>query len=194
MKLSIFMNMLLVSSLAFVAIGCGKDKKKKGGSDNQFCYNGYCSQLVGGPVTGQGAIDALNAYVNAIEPKFTNSPQIIIQKKRYSCSTKDFLGINFLPYQKCSSSNLPTEYSYPAQNQTRLAFNPLLGTLLTPVGGYTRGNVYQQGQYIFIDHVSPNGYDTIQYTIDTAQHAEVNPIQVKDTALQQIDYVSGANI
>lgn len=191
MKLSLFMNVLLVSSLAFVAVGCGKDKKKKNGND---LYYGYYNPLVGGPtVTGQQAIDSLNSYVNAVEPKFIFN-QIIINKKRYSCSTKDFLGINFLPYTKCSSSNLPTEYSYSAQNQSRLSINPLLGSLLTPAAGYVRGNVSQQGQYIFIDHVSPNGYDTIQYTIDTTQHADVNPIQVKDTALQQIDYVSGANI
>jgi hypothetical protein len=189
MKLSLLSNVLLASMMVF-AVSCGKDSKKK--SNNP--YYGFYNPMMGGQViTGQTAKNNLNTYVNAVEPKVIYS-QIIIKKKSWSCSTRDFLGINFLPYEKCSSTDLPDFRGYAQQGQTRVTINSFLGELLTPAAGYTLGNVYQQGPYIFVDHVSSNGYDTVQYAVDTNQHAHVNPIQIKNTELKKIDYVYSSNI
>lgn len=188
MKTSLFANVLLASFMVF-AVSCGKDKKKK----SSFDYGYYNPYMTGQVYDSTQSTANFNSYLNSIEPKVIYS-QVVIKKKSWTCTTKEFLGINFLPYEKCSSSNLPDVYGYAAQGQTRANINPSLASLLTPSAGYSLGNVFQQGSYIFIDHLSSNGYDVIQYAIDLNQHALVNPIQVKNTALKKIDYVYSSNI
>lgn len=190
MKLALLMNVLLASSLTFVAVGCGKDKKKSSGSDNQFCFNGSCSQFgTGIPVTGSSAVAALQNYINTVETNNSLIGPVNIVKSRYSCSTKDFLGISFLPVNFCSSSQISSQV-YASPGVARGVMNPALNAILVPANGYTLGNVVQYGNVIQVDHVLQGAtIETIQYTVELNRHAVSNPSIIKDTAAQRIDSV-----
>jgi Flp pilus assembly protein TadG len=184
MKLTLFMNVLLISTLSILAVGCGKDKKKS--NNDQYYYNPY---VTGQQPTASGATAqaALTNYLNAIEPNQSLLGSVVVQKSRYSCTTKDFLGISFLPVNLCRYSQVSNPAAYVVLNQPRRLVNPALNNLLVPVGGYSLGNIVQYGSLIQIEHYLGN--ETIQYTIEMSRHAISNPTIIKDTAAQRIDSV-----
>jgi hypothetical protein len=172
------------------AASCGKDSKKHGDNNNLY---GYYNPYIAGQspsASGQGAINNLNSYINAVEVNQSVVGAINVVKSVYSCKTKDLLGISFLPYNYCSTSQ-SSAYKYATPGQTRLAQNPELGGLLTPPAGYTLGNVVQYGSIIQVEHYTNNGsgIDTVQYTVELNRHAISNPTIKKDTAAQRIEQV-----
>lgn len=188
MKLTIFANVLMASMMIF-AVSCGKGSK--GGSSSSSYYNPYLSNGVtsGSTATGTQAIANLNTYINAVETITSLVGPINVVSQKYSCRTKEFLGINFLPYQYCSYSSVSSS-KYAVPNATRAAQNPALANLLTPPSGYTLGNVIQYGTLITVEHYkSGSTIETIQYTIMTNRHAVSNPVQTKNTESQSIEQV-----
>ncbi len=190
MKLSLFMNVLLISSLAFVAVGCGKDKKKKG-NDPYYNYYGNAFGLGQQQITATGAqaLANLNTYLNAAETNNNLVGPVNLVKQRFACTTDDFLGINFLPKVETCRYSQVASYVYALPGAQRIA-NPNLAVVLSPANGYIMGAVVQYGSVFTVDHVLPSAVNqTIQYTIDTNKHSAVNPIIVKDTAAKRIDSV-----
>lgn len=191
MKLALITNVLLVSSLAFVAVGCGKDKKKSDGNDPYANY--YGNTFVQGSqqitATGAQALAGLNSYLNAAETNNSLVGPVNVIKQRYSCSVNNFLGINFLPkVETCRTSQISSQV-YALPGAQRLS-NPNLSVVLNPTNGYSLGAVVQYGSVYTVDHVlSGATIQTIQYTIDTNKHSVTNPIIVKDTAAMRIDSV-----
>lgn len=185
MKLSLIGNVLLASMMIF-AVSCGKDSKKKKNPYYNY-YNPYVSQVP--TANGQTAINNLTSYVNAQETNQSLIGPVNVVKQRYSCESKDFLGIDFLPYDYCTYKQVSTQV-YAQPGVSRSAMNPVLATLLTPSNGYTLGAVVQYGNIIKVDHVL-NGatIETIQYTVELNRHAVSNPTIVKDTAQKRIDTV-----
>ncbi len=186
MKLTLFSNVLLASMLVF-AVSCGKDSKKKSKNPYYNYYNPYVSQVP----TAQGtqAITALNNYIGSNESNNSLIGPVQIIKQRYSCVSKDFLGIDFLPYEKCSYTQVSSQV-YAQPGVARSTLNPVLATLLTPSNGYTLGAVIQYGNIIKVDHVLQGAViETIQYTVELNRHAVSNPTIVKDTAAKRIDTV-----
>ncbi len=187
MKLSLFMNVLLISTLSVLAIGCGKDKKKTKGND-QYYYNPY---VVGQAPTAYGATAqaALQNYINAVETNNSLIGAVNVVKSRYSCTTKDFLGISFLPVNLCSYSQVSSQV-YATPGVARGVMNPALNSMLVPSNGYSLGNIVQYGNIIQIEHVLPGAtIETIQYTVQLNRHAVSNPTIIKDTAAKRIDSV-----
>ncbi len=189
MKLSLFSNLLLASMMVF-AVSCGKDSKKKDGGN----YN-YASPYSGSGVsssataTGQTAINNLNSYINGVETITSLVGAINVQSYKYSCSTKNLLGISFLPMTSCSNRTVST-MRYAVPNATRSAQNPTLAGVLTSPSGYTLGNVIQYGSLIVVEHYrSGSTIDTIQYHIMLNRHAVSNPYEIRDTANQSIEQV-----
>ncbi len=191
MKLSLLSNVLLASMMVF-AVSCGKDAKKKNNNPYHNYYNPYVTQVP----TAQGAtaIANLNSYVDAIESNNSLIGPVNVVKQRYSCETKDFLGINFLPYEKCTYTQVQNQV-YAQPGVARSAMNPILATILTPSNGYTLGNVIQYGNVIKVDHVLQGAtIETIQYTVELNRHAVSNPTIMKDTAAKRIDTVISPTI
>ncbi len=185
MKLSLFSNVLLASMLVF-AVGCGKDKKSSKGSD--YVYNN--PYVTGATNVGATALTNLQSYINGNETSTSLIGAVNVVKQRYSCTTKEFLGINFLPYEKCSYNQV-SSYLYATPNVARLMNNPDLQKVLNPTNGYAMGNVVQYGSVFKVEHVLNTGsaIETIQYTIESNRHSVVNPTIVKDTVLKRIDTV-----
>ncbi|MES2528947.1 MAG: hypothetical protein V4598_17810 [Bdellovibrionota bacterium] len=182
MKLSLFMNVLLISTLSIFAVSCGKDKKKSSSNNN-----GYYNNLAGTVLTGSQAQTNLQTYLSAVESNQSIIGPISVQKVRYSCTSKELFGINFLPYQSCSSSNLSPEVVYVYANAVRSSIKPALTTILTPPAGYTLGNIAQSGNIVVIQHFM--GSEIYEITLDLGRHAAVNPVQIKDSANKRVEYV-----
>jgi hypothetical protein len=174
------MNVLLASMMIF-AVSCGKDSKKKNNNSYPFFNN------LQTPVQSSAN---LTQYLDGNETKTNLIGAVNVVKQRYSCSTKDFLGIDFLPYEKCSYSQISNQL-YAQPGIPRKTLNPALAEILVPANGYTLGAVMQYGSIVTVDHVLNNGstIETIQYTIDLNRHAASNPVIKKDTAAKRIDTV-----
>lgn len=194
MKLSLFMNVLLISTLSLLAVGCGKDKKKSSNNSQNY-YNPYIVGQAPTFTNGQ-ALTNLQAYVNGVETNNSYIGYVNVMKQRYSCKTKDFLGISFLPYDLCSYSQINEPlYATPGQVRSSAFNNPGLLKVLNPVNGYVLGNVIQYGSGVSaifqVDHVLNTGtaIETIQYTVESSRHSVSNPTIIKDTAAKRIDTV-----
>ena len=195
MKLSIFFKVLLISSLAFVAVGCGKDAKKKSGQDYNY-YNPYTSGGVTSTPTasGQTAIANLNNYINAQETNSSLIGPVNVLSQRYACKNKELLGINFLPYESCSYTSVSVQ-RYATPGAVRSAQNPSLAGVLTSPSGYTLGNVVQYGNLVVVEHYLQGAtIETVQYSILLDRHAVSNPVMTKDTVNKRIDQVYSPSI
>jgi hypothetical protein len=179
MKLSLFKGVLLATMIV-AAVGCGKDSKPSNS-------NGYYSNLTGTITSGAQAQTNLQSYLSSVETNQNIYGPVQVSKVRYSCQSKDLFGINFLPYQSCSSSNLPVQTVMVAQGQIRSQINPALATVLTPPAGYTLLNINQSGNIVVIQHAM--GTEVYEVTIDMNRHSAVNPVQIKDSANKKIEYV-----
>ncbi len=188
MKLTLFMNVLLISTLSLLAVGCGKDKKKSSSNNDQYYYNPYVTGQQPSAI-GAAAQAALQNYINAVETNNSLLGAVNVVKSRYSCRTKDFLGISFLPVNLCSYSQISSQV-YATPGVARGVMNPALNSLLVPSNGYSLGNIVQYGNIVQVEHVLPGAtIETIQYTVELNRHAVSNPTIIKDTAAQRIDSV-----
>lgn len=189
----LFSNVLLASLMVF-AISCGKDSKKKGGSDPYYSsYNPYVTYnpYVSGQqptATGSAVKTTLQNYINAQDSNQSIYGIIRVSKTKYSCG--DLFGISFI--KTCSNKSAPTEDVTVVLGRTRGENHPILTTLLSTPSGYSGTNYVQYGNVIYVQHL--NGSYSLEYAVDLNRHSAVNPVQMKDTYNQKLEYVTGPSI
>ncbi len=185
MKLSLFMNVLLISTLSVLAVGCGKDSKKKN-NNNDYYYNPYLSG--GSVVQGEQAVNSLNTWMGATETRPTpfGLPAVsLLYAVRVGdgCSEKSFLGLKFNICSSFGNNNItypPAEIVTVPANLMRSAY-PKMAAIMNPVAPTYLVGVYQYGQYFDVYHAVQGSQKLVRYTIDTNLHAGLNPREVEDS-------------
>ena len=176
MKLTLFMNVLLISTLSILAVGCGKDKKKSK-SDNLY-YNPY----FGGSTGGQ-AVNSLNSYLAAQETlplPFSVAAVPVV----YKLQTGDGCSTVLKIFQFCNSWNTDVDYENAIVNITpnlvRSSY-PGISQAMNPVAPAYLVGVYQTGTSYDVYHALSGSNKLIRYTISTTVHAGLNPVRIEDS-------------
>lgn len=180
-----FKSVLALALIAFVAVGCGKDKKKS----NDAFYNPYLG--FNGQMIGSQAYTGLQQWAAGTEVINYGLPAIQVTKSVSSftsgCSEKNlFLGLKVYVCDFGSSgsgTNVQSIVQIPGA-MVRSQY-PAMQAILSPVAPLFLVNVVQTGYNTYeVTHAESATNKTIKYVIDTNLHAALQP-RVKEDSINK---------
>lgn len=190
-----FKSAIVMSMLVFLAISCGKDKKKSSNNcdiyTNPYCasqYNQFPGQFMN-PMPGHTGINnnamaVLTNWANEAENRAVGNMlgnQVFVSYTVMRSQKCDKL-LGFIPVCTYKNSAPTTESGYvavPQQGLQRIQYNNISQILY---GNIT--SVQQNGNIIEVIH--GQGYQVVRYVIDTNLHAALNPRQEENTITGEV--------